>query len=135
MSLSRIISKNICQLQLLPQLNSIHNVTQRQYAVKSAAASTGYISHKLKLPVEKDTQILHDFVCGSHPVKEDRQDVKVGADEDYPEWLWKMHIGDPKKLHEMDPNTLEYWFKGHKLALKLQVRIDKKNKKRKNYRK
>jgi len=32
MSLSRIISKNICQLQLLPQLNSINNVTQRQYA-------------------------------------------------------------------------------------------------------
>lgn len=46
-----------------------------------------------KLPVETDPKKLVKFVCGSHPVKEDRQDVELKDDSEYPDWLWELRTG------------------------------------------
>ena len=46
-----------------------------------------------RLPVETDPRRLRDYVCGSHMVKEGRQDVQVKQDHEYPDWLWQLRTG------------------------------------------
>ena len=43
-----------------------------------------------QLPVETDPQRLRDHVCGSNMVKENRQDIRVKEDHEYPDWLWEI---------------------------------------------
>ncbi|KAF2350832.1 Ribosomal protein L37 mitochondrial [Trinorchestia longiramus] len=61
------------------------------------------------LPVETDPHKLRAYVCGSDMVKENRQDVKVKEDHEYPDWLWELRTGLPPPLEELDPNTKYYW--------------------------
>lgn len=62
------------------------------------------------MPVETDPKKLVQYVCGSNYFKTG-EDVKVKPDSEYPEWLWNINIGPPKKLDELDPNTKAYWRK------------------------
>ncbi|XP_008835278.1 39S ribosomal protein L54, mitochondrial [Nannospalax galili] len=39
----------------------------------------------------------------------DGQDVALKADHEYPDWLFQMNVGPPKKLEELDPGSREYW--------------------------
>lgn len=46
------------------------------------------------LPVETDPQKLHDYVCGANLVKENREEIKVKEDHEYPDWLWELRLGE-----------------------------------------
>ena len=68
------------------------------------------------MPVETDANKLVNYCCGSNYFKTG-QDVKLGPDSDYPDWLWKINIDGPLKLEEMDPDTKQYWRKVRKMGL------------------
>lgn len=72
---------------------------------------------KIVLPVETDTHKLVKYVCGSNIYKEG-QDIEIKPDSEYPDWLWTIYTGPPKKLEELDPNSKEYWRKIRQEALK-----------------
>lgn len=35
--------------------------------------------------------------------------LQIKPESEYPDWLWEIHTGPPKKLEELDPNTKSYW--------------------------
>ena len=79
-------------------------------AVKaSAPASTAVGKKRFRLPVETDPQKLMKNCCGANYFK-DGEEIKLKEDSEYPDWLWDLPKV-PKKLHEYDPNTKEYWEK------------------------
>lgn len=86
----------------------------RGYAKKVGAAggATGGApsmqSQRIKHAVETNPEKLATYCCGSN-IKQTGEDVKLGADEDYPEWLWKMHLGPPLEPNELSQDTEEYW--------------------------
>ena len=47
------------------------------------------------------------YCCGANYYK-DGEPIKLKEDSEYPEWLWKLPLV-PEKLHQLDPNTKEYW--------------------------
>ncbi|XP_050690223.1 39S ribosomal protein L54, mitochondrial-like [Eriocheir sinensis] len=105
---------------------------QRHYAKplaglgkKGGKTKLGPTVEKVRLPVETDPEKLVNYVCGSHPVKEDRQDIKLGPDEDYPDWLWTLRTGKPPPLEEMDPNTKQYWRKLRTMAMREKNKLRK----------
>ncbi|KAK3867314.1 hypothetical protein Pcinc_027220 [Petrolisthes cinctipes] len=73
---------------------------------------------KVRLPVETDPEKLVKFVCGSHPVKEDRQDIELKDDSEYPDWLWELRTGKPLPLEELDPQTKYYWRRVRTMGMK-----------------
>ncbi|XP_022188151.2 39S ribosomal protein L54, mitochondrial [Nilaparvata lugens] len=84
---------------------------------------------KKRLPVETDINKLVTFCCGTNILKEGGQDIKLQPDSEYPDWLWQLHIGKPKTLDEMDPNTLQYWRKVRKGGMKRRNLLLSKRKK------
>lgn len=104
---------------------------------KSKVGKAGPIVEKVTLYVEKDPHKLVNYVCGSN-IYIDGEDVKVNGsfflqkkrrrksadiventnlifalqikpESEYPDWLWEINVGPPKKLEELDPNTKTYW--------------------------
>nr|CAG4645970.1 EOG090X0KWJ [Lynceus sp. MCZ IZ 141354] len=82
----------------------------------------GPIAEKKKLPVESDPEKLVNYVCGSNYFKTG-EDIKLGPDEAYPDWLWTLRLGKPEPLESMDPNSIEYWRRVRKLALRRNNRL------------
>jgi len=58
----------------------------------------------------RDTTLLTTRCCGANKFVEG-EDPILKADEEYPDWLWTIHTGPPKRVEDMDPNTREYWYK------------------------
>ncbi|XP_003743656.1 39S ribosomal protein L54, mitochondrial [Galendromus occidentalis] len=92
---------------------------------KTAVGAPSMQSQRIKHPVETDPVKLATYCCGSN-IKQTGEDVKLGADEDYPQWLWEMHLGRPLDPHELSPETEEYWARVHKLACLHQGRLRSK---------
>lgn len=60
---------------------------------KKAGGKGGPVLEKSELPVETDAKKLISFVCGSNTLKEGH-DVELKPDSEYPDWLWKLNIGN-----------------------------------------
>lgn len=118
---------------------------KRFYAKKiAAAASAGSLTlqpQKKRLPVETDPVKLTTYCCGSNIYKEG-EDVRLGEDSEYPDWLWDLKLDGPPRLQDLDPSTAEYWERLHYEALlhqnklrskapKPQMRINEKDKMKK----
>lgn len=103
----------------------------------------GAVVEKKIMPVETDANKLVNFVCGSN-INIKGEDVKVRStldrytsvmmtkknfqlkpDSEYPDWLWSLHTGPPKKLEELDPETKEYWRKLRSMALRRNNQLQK----------
>ncbi|XP_073979298.1 mitochondrial ribosomal protein L54 [Rhodnius prolixus] len=91
---------------------------------KKKLGKMGAVMEKKVLPVETDAHKLVNYVCGSNILKEG-EDIRIKPDSDYPEWLWKLNTGKPKRLEEMDPNTKEYWIKVRKMAIVQEHKLKK----------
>lgn len=62
-------------------------------AKKKTAGKAAGSSEKIRLPVETDTNRLVNYVCGTNLLKEGGEDVKIGPDSDYPDWLFELYVG------------------------------------------
>lgn len=74
--------------------------------------------------VNKNPEDLVKYCIGSNYFKEG-SDVELKADEEYPNWLWDIHIGPPKKLDELEEDSLQYWRKLRKINMKRNNRLAK----------
>uniref|UniRef100_A0A182PIL2 Large ribosomal subunit protein mL54 n=1 Tax=Anopheles epiroticus TaxID=199890 RepID=A0A182PIL2_9DIPT len=91
---------------------------------KKKLGKLGPVVEKKVIPVETDTTRLVNYVCGSNILKQG-EDIKIQPDSEYPDWLWKMHVGAPLTLEEMDPNTKAYWRKLRRMALQRNNKLAK----------
>ncbi|EPQ03096.1 39S ribosomal protein L54, mitochondrial [Myotis brandtii] len=86
----------------------------RDYAKKPVlkggkGGKSGVVSDVLKDPeVCTDPVRLTTHAMGVNIYKEG-QDVVLKPDAEYPEWLFQVNVGPPKKLEELDPESWEYW--------------------------
>lgn len=61
---------------------------------KKALKGKGGTVEKVKLPVETDAKRLVTHLCGSNLLAEGGQDVELKPNNEYPEWLWNLHVGE-----------------------------------------
>ncbi|XP_019936577.1 large ribosomal subunit protein mL54 [Paralichthys olivaceus] len=94
-----------CRASVLPRTET------RGYAKKVAAKGKGkgMAKEELKGPeVCKDPVRLTSHAVGVNIFKQG-DDPTLKAPEEYPEWLYQLNLGEPKKLHELESDNLEYW--------------------------
>ncbi|XP_030074211.1 large ribosomal subunit protein mL54 [Microcaecilia unicolor] len=88
----------------------------------------GVAKEVLKGPdVCKDPVLLTTHAMGVNIYKEG-QEVVLKEDSAYPEWLFKIDLGPPKKLEELDPESSQYWRTMRKLHIWRNNKLSKDKK-------
>ncbi|XP_058494324.1 large ribosomal subunit protein mL54 [Solea solea] len=114
-SLFRIVALTKCittsPTTALCRVNVTNRLKTRGYAKKVVAKGKGkgMVKEELQGPeVCKDTVKLTSHAVGANIFKQG-DDPKLKPPEEYPEWLFQLNLGEPKKLPELEPDTWEYW--------------------------
>lgn len=69
----------------------------------------GMVKEELAGPeVCKDPVRLTSYAVGVNIFKQG-EDPKLKPLEEYPEWLFQLKLEKPQSLHDMKPDTWEYW--------------------------
>lgn len=95
----------------LCQINLTHKIQACGYAKKAVAKGKGkgMAKEELKGPeVCKDPVRLTTYAVGVNIFKQG-EDPKLKDAGEYPEWLFQLNLGKPKKLNELEPDSWEYW--------------------------
>ncbi len=78
------------------------------------------------LPVETDAVKLATNCCGLNIYKTGGEDVRLKPDLEYPEWLFKLKLdGKGPDPEEMDKNTMQYWSRKRRIALREKNKLMK----------
>lgn len=96
---------------LLSRISTTKRAQTCGYAKKVASKGKGkgMMKEELKGPeVCKDPVRLTSYAVGVNIYKQG-EDPKLKPPEEYPEWLFQLNLGKAKKLHELEPDTWEYW--------------------------
>ncbi|KAJ8374657.1 hypothetical protein SKAU_G00052370 [Synaphobranchus kaupii] len=89
----------------------IYKIQACGYAKKATVKGKGkgMTKEALKGPdVCKDPVKLTTHAVGVNIFKQG-QDPPLRPHEEYPEWLFQLNLGPPKKLPELDPESRQYW--------------------------
>ncbi len=78
---------------------------------------------KVEIPVEKDVEKLAKFCCGLNIYKSGGEEVPIKPNSEYPEWLWELCVDKGPTLEEMEPNTLQWWSRKRRLALRYKNKL------------
>ncbi|XP_030640735.1 large ribosomal subunit protein mL54 [Chanos chanos] len=92
-------------------VNHLIRVQSRGYAKKPTVKGKGkgMVKEALKGPeVCKDPVRLTSHAVGVNIFKQG-EDPPLKPQEEYPEWLFQLDLGPPKKLPDLDPESREYW--------------------------
>ncbi|XP_043213810.1 39S ribosomal protein L54, mitochondrial-like [Amphibalanus amphitrite] len=91
--------------------NALPSMAGGKLGKKAAkAGKAGSPVEKKVVPVETDPERLVQYCCGSN-IMADGEDVKLGPDSEYPDWLWELDTsGVAPPLETLSPDTLEYWW-------------------------
>ncbi|XP_066245962.1 large ribosomal subunit protein mL54 [Euwallacea similis] len=89
---------------------------------KKKVGKSGPTTEKKVLPVETDPNRLVTHCCGSN-IYLTGEDIKLAPDSEYPEWLWSIRTGPAPPLEELDPNSIEYWRRVRKMAIKQNMQL------------
>ncbi|KAJ8670285.1 hypothetical protein QAD02_001544 [Eretmocerus hayati] len=92
---------------------------------KKGVKGKGPSPQKKILPVEEDVERLLKYCCGTNILKEGGEDVLLKPKSEYPDWLWKINVGPPPKLEDLDPNTKAYWRKLRKEGMRRNNKLSK----------
>ncbi|KAL1023100.1 hypothetical protein UPYG_G00036410 [Umbra pygmaea] len=91
--------------------NMLYRVPTCGYAKKVASKGKGKGAGK-DVPggpeVCKDVVKLTSHAVGVNIFKQG-EDPVLKPREEYPEWLFQLHLGPPKKVHELEPESRDYW--------------------------
>lgn len=74
--------------------------------------------------METDPNKLVKFCCGLNIMK-NGEEVPLKDNSEYPEWLWTLKTDGGPSLEEMDPDTIEYWYRKRNLALRFKHKMMK----------
>ncbi|NP_001290596.1 39S ribosomal protein L54, mitochondrial [Esox lucius] len=91
--------------------NLLYRIPTCGYAKKVASKGKGKGIGKDVLAgpeVCKDPGKLTSHAVGVNILKQG-DDPALKPRKEYPEWLFQLHLGPPKKIHELEPDSREYW--------------------------